>query len=340
MGTYLTPLISPKLVELDRLQGRILAIDAFNSIYQFLALVRDKYGRPLTNSRGQVTSHLVGLVSRYSRLVYEYNMLFIFVFDGSPHPLKRKELERRKTLREKARQEYLELLRKGDLEKAFSKAVVSASIDEWIVESSKKLLRLMGFPIIQAPHDAEAQAAFLVKSGQAWAVGSMDWDSLLYGSPRLVRYVTLTGFEWLPSKMMARKLMPEIVELEETLSMLGITHQQLVDLAILVGTDYNDGIPGVGPKRALYLIKKYGSLEGLPLNLKKMLPNSYKEIRELFLNPPIETSYNIIFGELDEEGLRKFLVDENDFSPEKVETYLKRLREAFQRRTGTLDYFL
>ncbi|MCC6002989.1 MAG: flap endonuclease-1 [Thermofilum sp.] len=341
MGTYLTPLVRPKGTELSRLKGRVLAVDTFNSVYQFLALIRDRYGRPLTNSRGKVTSHLTGLVSRYSRLAFEYNMLFIFVFDGPPHPLKRNELEKRRALREKARQEYFELLRKGDLEKAFSKAVVSASIDEWIVESSKKLLELMGFPTVQAPYDAEAQAAFLVKRGDAWAVSSMDWDSLLYGSPRLVRYVTLTGFEWLPSRMIARRLKPEIIELEDLLRVLKISLPQLVDLAILIGTDYNEGVYGLGPKRALSLIRKYGSLERLPLNLRRMLPDNYEEIRELFLNPPVTTNYSVEFGRINEEGLREFLVDENNFSPEKVETYIKRLRSAFHRRfQSTLSAYL
>lgn len=318
----------------------MLAVDALNSVYQFLALVRDERGMLFTNSRGEVTSHLIGLLSRYSRLAYEYDASFIFVFDGSPHPLKARELEKRKKQREKAKQEYAELLSKGDLRKAFSKAVVSAEVDDRIVESTKRLVRLMGFPVVDAVHDAEAQAAYLVKKGEAWAVSSMDWDSLLYGSPRLVRYLTLTGFEWLPSKQKARKLIPELVTLEELLSGHGITLRQLVDIAILVGTDYNEGVKGVGPLRALKMIKRYGSLENLPVSVRRHLPENYEAVRQIFLNPPLNEKYSLSFSPPDKEGLMKFLVDENDFSPKRVEVYLRRLEAAYERRKGGLTRFL
>ncbi|MCC6039651.1 MAG: flap endonuclease-1 [Thermofilum sp.] len=330
MGADLAPLVRAERIGLRGIQGRVLAVDALNAVYQFLALVRDERGELLRNRRGQPTSHLVGLLTRYSRLALEYRARFIFVFDGPPHPLKRAELERRREARERALQEYRRLLEAGEYEKAFSKAVVSASVDAWIVESSKRLVRLMGFPVVEAVHDAEAQAAYIVARGEAWAVSSQDYDSLLYGSPRLVRYVTLTGFEWLPSKQEARRLEPELIELERVLGSLGITRRQLVELAVLVGTDFNEGVRGVGPRRALKLIKRYGSLDKLPEGLRRQLPENYREVVELYMNPPVNESYQLEFSEPDEEGLYRFLVEENDFSPSRVQLAVERLRRAWR----------
>ncbi len=320
----------------------MLAVDALNAVYQFLALVRDERGELLRNRRGLVTSHLVGLATRFSRLAYELGCRFIFVFDGPPHPLKRAEVERRRALRERALEEYRRLLEAGEYERAFSKAVVSASVDEWIIGSSKRLVELMGFPVVEAPHDAEAQAALIVSRGEAWAVASQDWDSLLYGAPRLVRYVTLTGFEWLPSKQAARRLEPELVELEGLLSSLGLTRRQLVEVAVLAGTDYNRGVRGIGPKRACRLIKLYGGLDRLPSAIRERLPSNYREIVELFMNPPVREDYSIEFSEPRSDELYEFLVGENDFSPQRARLVVERLEAAWRRqaRQSTLEGFL
>ncbi len=325
MGTYLTPIIPRKKIGLAGIRGKIFVVDALNVIYQFLALIRLPNGEFFKDKQGNITSHLIGLSTRFSRLMFEFGCRFIFVFDGPPHPLKRKELERRKKLRKKAEIEWKNALLRGDLETAFSKAVVAISVNEQIISDAKKLLRLMGLPVIDAPSDAEAQAAYIVSRGEAWAVNTMDWDSLLYGADRVVRYITLTGFEWLPSKGIARKLLPEIIELDTVLNTLGISRKQLIDIAILVGTDYNEGIKGIGPKTALKLIKTYGSIESLPRFYKEKLPENWKEVRELFLNPPISKNYRIEFREPDLDGIYKFLVDERDFSPKRVRVVIERL---------------
>lgn len=337
----MTPLIKVEKIGLEGIRGKVLAVDALNAVYQFLALVRAGT-EPLRNRRGLVTSHLVGIATRYSKLALEYRCAFIFVFDGPPHPLKAREIERRRELRRKAQEEYERLLAEGRLDEAFSKAVVAVSVDEWIVESAKKLVRLMGFPVVEAPADAEAQAALIVSRGEAWALSSQDWDSLLYGAPRLVRYVTLTGFEWLPSKRQARKLEPELAELEKVLKALGITRRQLVEIAVLVGTDYNEGVEGIGAKRAYKLIKTYGSLDRLPAAVKAKLPENYEELVELFLNPLVKEDYALEFREPDREGLMHFLVDENDFSPNRARAIVERLEEAWRlsRAQARLEDFL
>lgn len=341
MGAPLTPLIEIEKIGLKGICGKVLAVDALNAVYQFLALVRAGT-EPLKNRRGLVTSHLVGIATRYSKLALECQCGFVFVFDGPPHPLKAREIERRRELRRKAREEYERLLAEGKLDEAFSKAVVAVSVDEWTIESAKKLVQLMGFPVVEAPADAEAQAALIVSRGEAWAVSSQDWDSLLYGAPRLVRYVTLTGFEWLPSKQRARKLEPELAELEKVVRVLGITRRQLVEIAVLVGTDYNEGVEGVGPKTAYKLIKTYGSLDRLPASIRAKLPENYEEIVELFLNPPVKKDYALDFREPDREGLMRFLVDENDFSPSRAQTIVERLEAAWKlsRAQARMEEFL
>lgn len=341
MGAPLTPLIEIEKIGLKGICGKVLAVDALNAVYQFLALVRAGT-EPLKNRRGLVTSHLVGIATRYSKLALECQCGFVFVFDGPPHPLKAREIERRRELRRKAREEYERLLAEGKLDEAFSKAVVAVSVDEWTIESAKKLVQLMGFPVVEAPADAEAQAALIVSRGEAWAVSSQDWDSLLYGAPRLVRYVTLTGFEWLPSKQRARKLEPELAELEKVVRVLGITRRQLVEIAVLVGTDYNEGVEGVGPKTAYKLIKTYGSLDRLPATIRAKLPENYEEIVELFLNPPVKKDYALDFREPDREGLLRFLVDENDFSPSRAQTIVERLEAAWKlsRAQARMEEFL
>ncbi|MEM0257507.1 MAG: flap endonuclease-1 [Thermofilum sp.] len=342
MGCRLTPLVTPLRIGLAGVTGRTLAVDALNAIYQFLALVRTSSGGFLRNRKGYVTSHLVGMASRYSKLAADNACRFIFVFDGPPHPLKRAELERRERVRERALEEYKLALLSGNLEKALSKAVVAIRVDQWIIESSKKLVTLMGFPVVDAPSDAEAQAAFIVARGDAWAVSSQDWDSLLYGADRLVRYLTLTGFEWLPSKQVARKLEPELVELGKLLNTLGLTRKQLVEVAVLSGTDYNRPVRGIGPLKAYKLIKLYGSLEKLPSNLRKQLPENYEDIVNLFLHPRVKEDYEIDFREPRVEELYRFLVDENDFSPERARTIISRLqrsRETLRAHQRTIDEY-
>jgi len=327
MGVNLSPIIPRKKVTLKHLKGKYIVFDALNIIYQFLALIRLPNGEPLKDRKGHITSHLVGILNRYTRLMSEYEIRPIFVFDGPPHPLKKKEIEKRKALREKAYQEWREALYKGDIEKAFSKAVMALRIEDYMIKDTRKLLLYMGIPIVDAINDAEAQAAYMVLNRDAWTVGTMDYDTLLYGASRMTRYITITGFEWLPSKGIARKLFPEIIQLKNVLSYLEITRRQLIDIAIIVGTDYNEGIKGIGPKKALKLIKRYGSLEKLPKHIYVKVPENYDEIRRIFLYPKINKCYSIKFTKPDRDKLLRFLVDERDFSRKRVNNILERLEK-------------
>ncbi len=335
MGVLLTPIILKKTLSLDDLKGRSFAVDGFNVLHQFLALIRARDGTPLMDSEGRVTSHLVGLAYRTTRLIADYKMRLVFVFDGKPPDLKRLEVEKRREARQKAEEEYAEAVSRGDTATAFSKAVMTGRLTGEGLDDAKRLLNLLGVPWVQAPGEGEAQAAYMASRGDVWAANSRDYDSLLFGAPRLLRYLTIGGEEWLPSKGRARRLVPELIELEALLTGLGITRTQLIDLSILVGTDFNEGVKGVGPKTALKLIRRHGSIEELPDDTFSKVPDTYVAIRDIYLDPEVTEKYSVDAHALDEEGLVGFLCGERGFSRGRVETLVKRMRAAGSQRSLT-----
>jgi flap endonuclease-1 len=200
-----------------------------------------------------------------------------------------------------------------------------------MIDDAKKLLDLLGIPHIQAISEAEAQAAFLAKRQDVWAASSKDYDCLLFGSPKLVRFLTIHGREYLPSKGASRPLKPELINLDYLLSYHQISHLQLVDLAILMGTDFNEGIKGVGPKTALKLVKENGQIEHLPAEYKAQVPK-YQEIREIFLHPKVVSNYSLGRTRLNEDGLYQFLCDQRNFSTDRVKLAVKRMKKIYERR--------
>jgi len=328
LGVNLTPIVVKRVVSLDDLRGKSFAVDAFVVLHQFLALIRGRDGSLLTDSDGRVTSHLVGLAFRTTRLIADYGMRLVFVFDGRPPELKRAEVESRREAREKSEEEYRAAVAVGDYKTAFSKAVMTGRLTSEGIADAKRLLDLLGIPWVQAPSEGEAQAAYIAARGDVWASNSQDYDSLLFGAPRLVRYITIQGEEWLPSKGRARKLQPEIIELEDLLQGIGVTREQLIDLTILIGTDFNQGVRGIGPKTALKLIRTHGSIEGLSPEIVAKLPPDVDAIRRIYLEPDVTDKYSLEEGGLDEEGLHGFLCGERSFSRERVETMVRRMRRA------------
>ena len=340
MGFNLSPLVVKRQLRLDDLKGQSLAVDANNMLYQFLALIRMRDGRPFTDSKGNITSHLLGLLLRTTRLMADYGMRPVFVFDGKPPALKMGTLEARRQYRERARKEWKDAVDRGDYSSAWSKATRMNSLTQPMQEDARKMLGLLGVPYVQAPEEGEAQAAYMAAKGDVWAANSRDYDSVLFGSPRLVRYVTISGQEFLPSKKIARPLIPELIELQQLLTALGISREQLIDLAILVGTDFNPGIHGVGPKTALKLIKAHARLEELPERLRSQLPDNIQELRRTFLNPTVTEDYQTKFKGLDETGLRKFLCEERGFSADRVELAIARMREFYAQDRSSLQSWL
>ncbi len=330
MGVNLTPLIIKQVLTLDDLAGKSLAVDASNYLYQFLSVVRTKDGTPLQDAKGHITSHLAGLMFRSTRLMHDFNIDLVFVFDGKPPALKRDEIRKRRRQREEAREAWQEALRAQDYARAFSKATMTSRLTPSMTEDAKKLLTLLGLPYVQAPGEAEAQAAFMAMQSDVWAASSKDYDSILFGAPRLLRFLTIHGQEYLPSKGVTRPLKPELITLRELLAHHEITHRQLVDLAILVGTDFNEGVRGVGPKTALKLITKYRSIENLPKEISAKITGEYAKVREIYLNPETISEYSLAYGPLREEELFQFLCDQRDFAHGRVATVVHRMKAVYE----------
>jgi flap endonuclease-1 len=326
VGVLLTPLIVKTTLDLRSLARRRLAVDAHGELYQFLALIRQRDGVPLMDPRGRVTSHLVGLFFRTTRLVADFGLELVFVFDGPPPALKSAEIEKRRRTRERYEAETVEARAAGDLARAYSKATMTSRLTREMVAEARELLRLLGIPTIEAPGEGEAQAAFMAGRGDAWAAASKDYDSLLFGAPRLVRFLTLSGKEFLPSTSSFRPITPELIDSDSLLAAHGISREQLVDLAILVGTDFNPGIKGFGPKKALHLVRRYGAIEAMPDELRLQVPEC-ADVRRIYLEPRVRSDYDVRFGEPDEGGVVRFLCEERAFGRERVMAALGRMQQ-------------
>jgi flap endonuclease-1 len=338
LGVNFKDLIPKTQVKLEDLSGKIIAIDAYNAIYQFLAIIRQPDGTPLKDSTGKITSHLSGLFYRTSNLV-EMGIKPIYVFDGIPPALKSTEIQRRKQVKVEAAVKYEKAVAEGKPAEARMYAQAATSMKDYMQDDSRKLLDLLGLPWIQAPSEGEAQAAHMTKRGDSDYCASQDYDSLLFGAPKLLRNVTISGRRKLPSKNLYVDIVPEVVELAKTLNETGLTYEQLVDVGILIGTDFNpDGIKGLGPKTALKLIKEYGTLEGaLPHIKNASFPVEPNCIREIFLKPDVTDNYKIEWKEPNVEGIVDFLCRQKDFSEDRVKKQVERMQEGTKKQKGKVS---
>ena len=332
MGLNIREIIPRKEIGLSELANKTVCVDAFNTLYQFLTTIRQPDGTPLMDRKQRITSHLSGIFYRNIALL-ESGIKLIYCFDGRAPLLKMKTWERRGEGRETAREKYEEAKSSEDLEgmKRYSGQFVR--LDSEMIRESKELLEAMGIAVIQAPGEGEAQAAHIAKIRKdVYASASQDYDSLLFATPRLIRNLTLakkrkTINGWVEVK-------PEIIELEKVLNYLEINLDQLICLGILVGTDYNPkGIPGIGQKKALQIVRRFKQPILIFDSVKEQIKNldeenkfDWREIFELFHKPNVITS---LFGfpKVNEAKIRDILVKEHDFSDERVQKQLERLRE-------------
>ena len=329
MGVNLGDLVPKTTVKLVDLSGKSIAIDAYNALYQFLAIIRQPDGTPLKDRSGRVTSHLSGLLYRTSNLV-EMGIKPIYVFDGVPPTLKETEIKRRMKVKKEAIVKYEQAVKEGKIEEARKYAQATSRLKDYMAEDSKRLLDMMGIPWLQAPSEGEAQAAHLVKREDADYCASQDYDSLLFGAPKFVRNVTISGRRKLPRKKVYVQIVPEIVELEHVLKECGITYEQLIDVGIFIGTDFNpEGVKGLGPKTALELVKEHGSLENaLPHVKNAEFPVQPQKIREIFLHPKVTDNYRIEWKKPNVEGLIDFICKERDFSETRVMNALQKMQKG------------
>jgi flap endonuclease-1 len=334
MGVNLKEIVAKKPITFEELAGKVLAVDGYNILYQFLTTIRTPDGRPLTDSKGNVTSHLIGLFSRTSSFLKQ-GLKPVFVFDGKVPELKHRELEKRAEIKMEAQKKFEEAVKEKDVEAMQKYGGRTARLTKEMVEDAKTLLTLMGVPVIQSPSEGDAQAAFLVKNGDAWAVVSQDYDALLHGADRLIQNLSIAGRRKKTKVLATVIVKPEMIVLKELLKELGINHDQLIALSILVGTDYHPGgIKGLGPKKSLALVKEHKTPEKI-FEAAKWSENCsvpWQDIFKLFKEMPVTRDYKLVFKAPDKEGIKKFLVEGHDFGIERVENTLEELKEQHSKR--------
>ncbi len=332
MGVNLKDLLIRKPIKIEDLSGKTLVVDGYNILYQFLTTIRSRDGSVLTNHKGEVTSHLIGLFSRTTALMQK-NINLVFVFDGVVPELKHLELSKRAEAKKEAEAKYKEALAINDTANMFKFAGRTAKLTRELVDQAKTLLSLLGVPWIQASSEGEAQAAHMVKKGDAWAVVSQDYDSLLFGASRLIQNLSIEGRRKVPGKLAFKSVEPVLIELNENLKHLELTQDQLLWLAMLVGTDYAPGgVKGLGPKKGLALVKQHSSALALFSSLQ--VDFAWSEVLDVFKKMPVSDNYKLSWNKIDRQKITDFLVKEHDFNLERVEKTLEALSPKAQSKLG------
>jgi len=326
MGVQISEIIPRREIEISELKDKIIAIDAFNILYQFLTTIRQPDGTPLMDKNQNITSHLSGLFYRNINLLQE-GIKPVYVFDGIPPELKQKEIEKRKEAKKIAEERYTEAKQKRDIEEMKKYSGRFVKITDEIIEQSKELLEALGIPIIQAPAEGEAEAATLAQSGKVWAAASQDYDALLYGTPFLIRNLTSPRRKKNSSGIYV-DVKPELIEFQKIVAQYEIDKDQLICLAILVGTDYNPGgVKGLGQKKALEIVQKYK----YPVEIFKYIQNNFdfifdwQEIFRQFHEYKSSQTEDIQFGKIDEKKIKKILLA-HDFSEKRIDSGLQKLK--------------
>jgi flap endonuclease-1 len=340
MGLQIKDLITSKEIEINHLVNKIVVVDGFNLLYQFLTTIRQRDGTPLTDSKGNVTSHLIGLFSRTSNLLSK-GIKLAFVFDGKPPELKEKERARRREVKLAAQKKYEVAKQQEDIISMKKFASQTTRLTPVMVEEAKKLIEAFGCPVIQAPSEGEAQAAYIVKQSGAYATISQDFDTLLYQTPRLIRNLSIAGKRKRTGKLGFTTIKPEEIILSENLNNLGLDIDQMIALSMLVGTDYNiGGIKGIGPKKAIILVKKYGKeFDEMFKEVKwdESFDIPWTEVYYQFKNMPVTDYYDLTWKDVNVEALKKLLVEEHDFSNERIDSAVKRFAKKEQK--GLSEFF-
>lgn len=340
MGIALKELIIGKEMEIKDLANKIICIDAPMLLYQFLTTIRQSDGGYFTDNNGNITSHLIGINSRITKLI-QYGLKLVIVFDGKPPELKKLEQERRKLAKQEAEEKYKIAMEKKDFAEMKKYASRSVHLNAEIIEESKEFLRAFGLPVIVAPSEAEAQGGHMVKKGDAYAVATQDADALMVGCPRIVKNLSLIGKHKKANKLDYQTYKPELVTLSDLLNSAGIDQEQLVLVSILVGTDFNPGgVKGIGPKNALKLVKENPSKDKLKEALGDKIDFDFEEVYRTVKNIPVSDDYELVWKDIDEEKIYEILVTRHNFSEERVKKNLESLKDySSSKKQSSLDAF-
>ncbi|MEK6943098.1 MAG: flap endonuclease-1 [Nanoarchaeota archaeon] len=343
MGVAITELLVMKDIDIASLRGKTLVVDAPMWLYQFLSSIRQRDGSLLTDSKGQVTSHLMGMFSRISNLMQQ-DIKMAFVFDGTPPMLKRLTLEKRKEIKLEAQKKFDSAKERADEEMMKKYAARTSRLTKEMIEEAKKLVDAFGLPVIEAPTEAEAQASLITRNNDAFALATSDADALLFGSPRIIRNLNMAGKRKKTNSLSFETISPDIISLQENLEHLQINQNQLIALAMLIGTDYNiGGIKGIGPRNAIKLVKKHGNDFETLFNETKwndFFDFEWKEVFDLIGNMPVNRDYKLEWGKIDEDKIKKVLM-EHDFSEERINIHLGELIKSTKSKAqkGLGEFF-
>ncbi|MEK6984663.1 MAG: flap endonuclease-1 [Nanoarchaeota archaeon] len=343
MGVALTELLLVKEIDLEFLHNKILVVDAPMWLYQFLSSIRQRDGSLLTDSKGQVTSHLMGLFTRISNLTGQ-NIKLAFVFDGEPPKLKHITLEKRKEVKIQAEKKFEQAKEIADKELMKKYAARTSRLTDGMIDEARKLIEAFGLPVIDATSEAEAQASLIVKNGDAFALATNDADAMLFGAPKIVRNVNMAGKKKRANQLNYDIIHPDLIVLEDNLKHLDISQDQLIALAMLIGTDYNSGgIKGIGPKTALKMVKQYGNNFGAlfrEANWGNFFDISWEEVFDLIKHIPVNKQYRLKWQDVDEEKIVNLLAHKHDFSEERVRNQIETLvREKHSKSQKGLGEF-
>ena len=347
MGVKINELVKKvkRTITFENLFNKGIAIDAFNTIYQFLAIIRQRDGTPLKNFKGNVTSHLSGLFYRSINFL-EHNIKPIYVFDGIPSELKSDTIKERRKIKVQARVKMVKAQEAEDYREARKYAQLTSKLDSGMITESKKLIEYMGIPVVQASSEGEAQSAYLVEMGDAWACASQDYDTLLFGGKRLIRNFAINRSKKFRDTTVTLDI--EYISLSKFLEHLCINREQLIEMGLLIGTDFFTGVKGIGQKIALDLITKYGTIKNILQNKVKIGGkeitvdlDEVNQVKDMFLNPDIKKDYKLPKQKkIDFEKLDEFLIEEHNFSKQRVDNALDRLRKLNSSKVQvSLDNF-
>jgi flap endonuclease-1 len=304
----------------DEVAGSVVAVDAHNWLYRYLTTtVKWTNEAVYTTSEGTAVANLVGVVQGLPKF-FEHDLTPVFVFDGGVTDLKDAEVSERRAKRERAEERLAEAEERGDAIEAARLEARTQRLTDVILETTRDLLALLDVPVVDAPAEGEAQAAYMARRGDVDYAGSEDYDTLLFGAPRTLRQLTSKG-------------VPELMDLDATLDRHDISLEQLIDVAILCGTDFNPGVDGVGPKTALKAITDHGDLWGAVEAEGWQVPNADR-VRDLFREPPVTDDYAVATDlDPDVTAARAYVTEEWEVDADEVARGFERI-EASLVQTG------
>lgn len=342
MGLQIKDIVPKKEIKIEDLKDKVICVDAFNTLYQFLSTIRQADGTPLQDKDGNITSHLSGLFYRNMSMLLS-GLKIVYVFDGIPPALKGSTTALRREARMKAKEKYEEARSSEDVDLMKRYSSQLTRLDDDMITESKELLEAMGIAVVQAPGEGEAQAAHMAKIKEVYAAASQDYDSLLFGAPRLIQNLTLARKRKTVSGWVEVK--PMLIELKDLLKELEINQDQLVSIGILTGTDYNPGgIKGIGPKKALQLVKELKKPEKIFQSVKERIqdldePFDWEEIFKLFKNADVK-DVDIKFPKFNEKKIKEIL-EPHGFSSDRLENQFKKMREYLKskKQKGLKEFF-